>query len=51
LAAGGFEPDYVNICEANTLNYPNGNDNALVILAAARLGRARLIDNVDFTIA
>jgi len=42
----GFRPDYFSIRDAHTLQIPNGDSNDLVILTAARIGRARLIDNV-----
>ena len=44
LAAAGFEPDYLRILDAETLGVPG--DGPRVILVAARLGKARLIDNV-----
>lgn len=46
LAAHGFRPDYVQVRAAATLTEPQPGDSDLVILAAAWLGRARLIDNV-----
>lgn len=48
LASAGFQPDYVAIRHADDLRVPeNGADRQnLRILAAAQLGRARLIDNV-----
>lgn len=42
----GFEPDYVSIRRAETLAAPDRDNDRLVVLAAARLGNARLIDNV-----
>ncbi len=42
----GFRPEYVAICQADTLLPANPGDRDLVVLAAAWLGRARLIDNV-----
>lgn len=45
LAAGGFRPDYVEIRNADTLHPAAGGDARLVVLAAAWLGKARLIDN------
>ncbi|MDX1482083.1 MAG: pantoate--beta-alanine ligase, partial [Woeseiaceae bacterium] len=42
----GFEPEYVSIRRAESLEMPDRDTDQLVILAAARLGRARLIDNV-----
>ncbi len=44
LSEAGFKPEYVHVGDANDLKSPsNGN---IVIIAAAWLGRARLIDNV-----
>jgi pantoate--beta-alanine ligase len=46
LVRAGFTVDYVEIRRAGDLVPPSGTGNeALVVLAAARLGRARLIDN------
>ena len=48
LREGGFAPDYVSIRAADDLQpLPSGAGHG-VVLAAARLGRARLIDNVIF---
>ena len=44
LTENGFNPDYIGICDADTLTSPESNN--LVIIAAAWLGKARLIDNV-----
>jgi pantoate--beta-alanine ligase len=46
LEAGGFEPDYVRIRHADTLLPVSDGERYCVVLAAARLGPARLIDNV-----
>jgi pantoate--beta-alanine ligase len=46
LAAKGFRPDYVGIRRAENLQPPDRDSDTLAILAAARLGKARLIDNV-----
>lgn len=46
LAAAGLRPDYVAVRRADDLAVPRADDVDLVILAAAWLGRARLIDNV-----
>jgi pantoate--beta-alanine ligase len=46
LEEGGFVPDYVSIRHANTLQPVVQGERRCVVLAAARLGRARLIDNV-----
>ncbi|MGM0634204.1 MAG: 4-phosphopantoate--beta-alanine ligase, partial [Pseudomonadota bacterium] len=42
----GLEPEYVAICDPETLLPPAGEIHELVILAAARLGGTRLIDNM-----
>jgi pantoate--beta-alanine ligase len=42
----GFRPDYFSIRDAATLDVPAATADDLVILTAARIGRARLIDNV-----
>lgn len=46
LAAAGLAPEYFAIRRAADLVPPAGPGDELVILAAARLGRARLIDNL-----
>ncbi len=48
LAALGFAPDYVAVRRAADLAPPSPDDDELVALAAARLGRTRLIDNREF---
>jgi pantoate--beta-alanine ligase len=48
LAASGFKPDYVSVRRRADLAHPQSGDRALVILAAAYLGKARLIDNLEF---
>jgi pantoate--beta-alanine ligase len=47
LEAGGFRPDYFCICRQRDLQKPQIGESALVILAAAQLGHARLIDNLE----
>jgi pantoate--beta-alanine ligase len=47
LLQAGFKPDYVSIRDADTLRLPSEQSRKLVVLTAARLGRARLIDNVQ----
>ncbi len=42
----GFDPDYVEIRQAGNLELAKQSDKALRILLAARLGKARLIDNI-----
>ncbi len=46
LNGAGFEVDYVEIRRAENLNPPNRDCDELVVLAAAQLGVARLIDNI-----
>jgi pantoate--beta-alanine ligase len=47
LAAAGFGPiDYVELCDAETLRPLVSLDRPARLLAAARIGRTRLIDNV-----
>ena len=46
LTGGGFDVDYVAVRDAHRLCEPDSASTDLRILAAARLGGARLIDNV-----
>ncbi len=46
LRAAGFKPDYFEVRRAEDLRPPQTGDEALRILVAAWLGKARLIDNV-----
>lgn len=46
LKDAGFRPDYFEIREASSLDLPGPTSTDLVVLTAARIGRARLIDNV-----
>jgi pantoate--beta-alanine ligase len=46
LLERGFNPDYVSIRDARSLETPSADCVEAVVLAAARLGRARLIDNL-----
>ena len=48
LVALGFVPDYLAVRRAADLAPPAPDDAELVALAAARLGRTRLIDNQEF---
>ncbi|MFP5344386.1 MAG: pantoate--beta-alanine ligase, partial [Gammaproteobacteria bacterium] len=50
LQQAGFRPDYFSVRCAQDLAPAAPGDTALVILAAARLGQARLIDNVRLTL-
>jgi len=49
LAQAGLRPDYVAVRRALDLGEVGPTDRELVILAAASLGRARLIDNLRVT--
>lgn len=46
LELAGFRPDYLSIRRASDLALPEKSENRLVILVAANLGKARLIDNL-----
>lgn len=46
IGAAGLEPEYVAIRNAADLSVPKKNASRLAVLAAARLGDVRLIDNV-----
>jgi pantoate--beta-alanine ligase len=48
LQADGFRPDYVHVRRQSDLQLPAAEDRRLVVLAAAWLGKTRLIDNVEF---
>ena len=49
LEGAGLRPDYFSVRRATDLTSPDSATRELVVLAAARLGRARLIDNVQAT--
>ena len=46
LDQGGFRADYVEIRQADSLTVPGAGDTRFVVLGAAQLGKARLIDNM-----
>jgi pantoate--beta-alanine ligase len=46
LAVAGLRPDYYSVRDAFDLQAPRANSREVVVLTAARLGRARLIDNL-----
>ena len=48
LAAAEWRPDYVELRRRDDLAPPGSGDRDLVVLAAARLGGTRLIDNLEF---
>jgi len=47
LTAQGWQPDYIAVRKRLDLQSPAAHDSSLVILAAARLGPTRLIDNLE----
>ncbi|MCC4118336.1 pantoate--beta-alanine ligase [Aromatoleum toluclasticum] len=47
LAAHGWKPDYIAVRRRADLQPPMHADDPLVVLAAAKLGRTRLIDNLE----
>lgn len=49
LQQAGWTVDYVEVRQADTLEIAHAGEKRLVVLAAARLGRTRLIDNVEVT--
>lgn len=46
----GLKTDYIHVCNAKTLQPASEDDKEVVILAAAFCGKARLIDNLRFTL-
>lgn len=50
LTSAGLKPDYFNICHRDTLKPATLKDTQLVILAAAYLGKVRLIDNIQVSV-
>lgn len=46
LEEQGFAPEYISIRRAENLGLPDRETDRLVVLAAAKLGKARLIDNI-----
>jgi pantoate--beta-alanine ligase len=50
LARHGWQPDYVTVRRRADLQPSNDDDRELVILAAAKLGMPRLLDNVEVTL-
>jgi pantoate--beta-alanine ligase len=47
LAKAGMKPDYFSVRRAQDLGTPAPDTRHLVVLTAARLGKARLIDNIQ----
>jgi pantoate--beta-alanine ligase len=50
LRRAGFEPEYMTVRDAADLSLPDEESRDLVVLAAARMGETRLIDNVPFEV-
>lgn len=51
LQEAGFVPDYFSVCRVGDLLKADKKDTDLVVLAAAKLGRTRLIDNIRVSTA
>ena len=47
LKQAGWQVDYVEIRHSGNLQVAHVGDSELVVLAAARLGNTRLIDNIE----
>jgi pantoate--beta-alanine ligase len=48
LVSRGWQPDYVSLRHSHDLSAVTAvGDQAMVVLGAARLGKTRLIDNVE----
>jgi pantoate--beta-alanine ligase len=47
LKSHGWEPDYIAIRRKSDLQSPSAHESELVVLAAAKLGSTRLIDNME----
>lgn len=50
LSRAGFEPEYMTVRNSADLSLPDEDSRDLVVLAAARMGATRLIDNVPFEV-
>jgi pantoate--beta-alanine ligase len=50
LQSSGFKIDYLTVRRQEDLQEPNQNDKKLVAMAAAFLGKTRLIDNITFEV-
>jgi pantoate--beta-alanine ligase len=50
LSDQGFQPDYIEVRQQIDLQAPTQEQTLLVILVAAQLRKARLIDNLSLTV-
>ena len=50
LSRHGWKPDYITVRRRADLQMPHADDRELVVLAAAKLGTPRLLDNVEVTL-
>ena len=50
LERHGWRPDYITIRRRSDLLVPHQDDTELVVLAAAKLGTPRLLDNLELTV-
>ncbi len=50
VETSGFRRDFFHVCEQQSLQPASQQDHKLVILAAAHMGSARLIDNIAFSL-
>jgi len=50
LASRGWKPDYIAVRRQSDLQEPKNAERDLVVLAAARLGSTRLIDNIELAL-
>jgi pantoate--beta-alanine ligase len=48
LATAGWAPDYIEVRRQADLGVPRPGEAGLVVLGAARLGKTRLIDNLEY---
>ena len=50
LISRGWDVDYIALRQGNTLAPAQINNGALVVLGAAKLGKTRLIDNLEISV-
>lgn len=48
MQSNGFDVDYISVRRRHDLSPATAGDNLLIVLAAVRLGKTRLIDNIQF---